>query len=168
MTGLTGLAVSYSFIFLRDTLSQADHQKEERRAGLIQIADKFGLEMIYVFGSEANQVVGWLEGDQLGISVLPQSDVDIGVKPCARRTLSVKETIDLALVFEDLFGVNRVDLAVIPEVDPFLGANIIRGERIYCRDEFKADEYELYILRRAGDLAPLERERISLIMGEDQ
>ena len=29
-------------------------------------------------------------------------------------------------------------------------------------DEYEADEYELYILRRAGDLAPLEKERISL------
>lgn len=149
-------------------MSRTDHQKEERRSGLVQIADEFGLEMIYVFGSEAKQVVGWLEGDQSGISVLPQSDVDIGVKPSVRRALSVREKVDLALVFEDLLGVNRVDLAVIPEADPFLGANIIRGERIYCRDEYRADEYELYILRRAGDLAPLERERISLIMGEDQ
>jgi len=59
-----------------------------------------------------------------------------------------------------------VDVVVIPEVDPFLAANIIRGERIYCRDKYSADEYELYILRRAGDLIPLERERISLIMEE--
>ncbi len=57
---------------------------------------------------------------------------------------------------------------VLPEVDPFLAANIIRGERIYCIDEYEADEYDLYILRRAGDLAPLEHERIALIMGEDE
>jgi hypothetical protein len=84
LTGLTGLAISYSFVFLRDALSQADHQKEERRVGLFQVADEFGLEMIYVLGSEATQVVGWLEGDQSGISVLPQSDVDIGVKPSVK------------------------------------------------------------------------------------
>ena len=53
---------------------------------------------------------------------------------------------------------------VIPEADPFLAANIVRGERILCKDEYEADEYDLYILRRAGDLVPLERERISLIM----
>jgi hypothetical protein len=57
LTGLTGLTVSYFFVFLRDTLSQAGHHKEERRTGLVQIADEFGLEMIYVFGSEENQVV---------------------------------------------------------------------------------------------------------------
>jgi hypothetical protein len=29
------------------------------------------------------------------------------------------------------------------------------------------DEYDLYILRRAGDLAPLERERKALILGKN-
>jgi hypothetical protein len=70
----------------------------------------------------------------------------------------------LSIAFEDLFSVARVDLLNIPEVDPFLAANIIRGERLYCRDEYEGDEYELYILRRAGDLAPFEKERIALIM----
>lgn len=59
-----------------------------------------------------------------------------------------------------------MDLIVLPEADPFLAANIIRGERLYCSDAYLADEYELYILRRAGDLIPLERERIALIMGD--
>ena len=35
-----------------------------------------------------------------------------------------------------------------------------------CRDDYLDDEYELYILRRAGDLAPMERERLSLIFKE--
>ena len=60
-----------------------------------------------------------------------------------------------------------MDLIIILEADPFLAANIIRGERIYCRDEYEADEYDLYILRRAGDLIPFERERIALIMEKD-
>lgn len=36
----------------------------------------------------------------------------------------------------------------------------------YARDEHAADEYDLYILRRAGDLAPLERERMALTLQE--
>lgn len=70
----------------------------------------------------------------------------------------------LGAYLEDFLFVSRVDLVVIPEVDPFLAANIIRGERLYCKDAYEADEYDLYILRRAGDLIPLERERILLIM----
>ena len=43
----------------------------------------------------------------------------------------------------------------------------MRGERLYARDAYWADEYELYVLRRAGDLAPLERERMAMILGRD-
>jgi hypothetical protein len=53
-------------------------------------------------------------------------------------------------------------------VDPFLTAEVIRGERIYCEDEIRADEYELHVLRRAGDLAPVKRERLSLVLKESR
>jgi hypothetical protein len=51
-------------------------------------------------------------------------------------------------------------------MNPFLAANIIRGERLFADDSYHADKYDLYILRRAGDLSPLERERMALILGE--
>lgn len=139
----------------------------ERKQRLNQIADKFGLDIIYAFGSHTKEVAEWLKGEMSALSIPPLSDVDIGVKPSSGRQLSVKEKVRLGMALEDLFSANRVDLVVITEVDPFLAANVIRGERIYCKDEYEADEYDLYILRRAGDLAPLERERISLIMGEN-
>ena len=67
----------------------------------------------------------------------------------------------------------RVQLSVrdkvcLADADPFLAANVIRGERLYARDAYKADEYDLYVLCRAGDLAPLERERMALILGEER
>lgn len=67
-----------------------------------------------------------------------------------------------------LSGPSDVDLVVLPEADPFLAAEIIRGERVFSRDEYEADEYDLYVLRRAGDLIPLERERMALIMQGQQ
>ena len=72
----------------------------------------------------------------------------------------------LAIELEDFLGVRRVDLVVLPEADPFVAAEVVRGDRLHARDEHAADEYELYVLRRAGDLAPLERERMALILGE--
>jgi hypothetical protein len=89
------------------------------------------------------------------------SDLDVGAKPAG--PLGIREKSSIAVELEDVLGVPRVDLVVLPEADPFLAANIIRGERLYYADEHFADEYELYILRRAGDLAPLERERLSLL-----
>jgi hypothetical protein len=76
------------------------------------------------------------------------------------------EKVRLALDLEDFLGCSRVDLVVLDEADPFLAAEIIRGERLYAQDTYIADEYDLYVLRRAGDLIPLERERIALILGQ--
>ena len=141
---------------------------KKRKENLSQIAVKFDLDIIYAFGSHAKEVSEWVKGKRSVFSVEPSSDLDIGVRLCPGRRMSVKEKVDLALALEELFAVNRVDLVVIQEADPFLAANIIRGERIYSKDEYQADEYDLYILRRAGDLAPLERERIAIIMGSEK
>jgi len=93
--------------------------------------------------------------------------VDIGVLPRQGATLSPRQKVELTMEFEDLFHADRVDMIVLPEADPFLAVSIIQGERIYCADTLVADEYELYVLRRAGDLIPLERERMRLILGEE-
>ena len=45
---------------------------------------------------------------------------------------------------------------------------MIRGERLYAQDDHAADEYDLYVLRRAGDLAPFERARMAFVLGEDR
>jgi hypothetical protein len=60
----------------------------------------------------------------------------------------------------------RVDLVFLSGANPFVAAEIIRGERLFASDSHEADEYELYVLRRAGDLAPLERERMAVVLGE--
>ncbi len=93
--------------------------------------------------------------------------MDIGVRPLPGVRWTVEEKVRLAQALEDLLGCSRVDLVVLPEADPFVVAEIIRGERLYAADARDADEYDLYVLRRAGDLLPLERERIRLILGEE-
>jgi len=120
----------------------------------------------YVFGSRAGEVREWLAGIRQELAAGP-ADVDVGVKMPVGRPFPVQEKVCLAQALEDLFGVNRVDLVSLEEADPFLAANVIRGERLYTLDGYQADEYDLYILRRAGDLAPLERERIALILGKE-
>lgn len=138
--------------------------ENSRNKALRAIAKDFNLHIIYAFGSQAKEVCEWIKGNVQTLNIPFSSDLDIGVKPAPSKTLSVKEKVAVSMELEDLFSVSHVDLVVISEADPFLAANIIRGERLYCRDVYEADEYDLYILRRAGDLIPLERERISLIM----
>ena len=130
---------------------------------LADLCYEYGIDILYAFGSRAKEVKSWLKKD-FGDLLPSLSDIDIAVKPISGKYLDIKEKVQLTIALEDFFKVPRADLVVIPEADPFLAANIIRGERLFCRDPYRADNYELYILRRAGDLAPLERERLALIM----
>jgi len=130
---------------------------------LANLCYEYGIDILYAFGSRAKEVKSWLKED-LGDLPPSLSDIDIAIKPISGIYLDIKEKVQLTIALEDFFKVPRADLVVIPEADPFLAANIIRGERLFCRDPYRADNYELYILRRAGDLAPLERERLALIM----
>ena len=142
------------------------NEEASRREQLAEICRRFDVVIVYAFGSRAREVWQWLTGERDHLAPGP-SDVDGGVKLRPGRRFAVVEKVDLALALEDFFGVHRVDLVCLEEADPFLAANIIRGDRLYAEDEHLANEYDLYVLRRAGDLPPLERERIALILGKD-
>lgn len=139
-----------------------------RKNKLTAIARDFDLEIIYAFGSHAEDTLKWLNNPGFEFSISSASDLDIGVKPASEKRFPVREKVLLTMALEDFFSVDRVDIVFLPDADPFLAANIIRGERIFSEDTYLADEFDLYILRRAGDLIPLERERIALIMGEEK
>ncbi|MEJ5376666.1 MAG: nucleotidyltransferase domain-containing protein [bacterium] len=134
---------------------------------LKNLCSKYEIEIIYSFGSRAKEVKDFLDGS---IAQLDEggSDVDIGIKLKPGSSLSVREKVLLSLEIEAILGVERIDLCLVNEVDPFLAAEIIRGERVFCCDEYLADQYDLYILRRAGDLEPLERDRSRLVLGEPE
>jgi len=131
---------------------------------LNEICLHYGVAILYSFGSRAGEVAGLIEGM---LSQLPESDsdIDIGIK-FAEKIPSVRQKIALASDLEDFFRCRRVDLVLLEEADPFLALEIVRGTRLFALDEREADEYDLFVLRRAGDLIPLERERAALVMGE--
>ena len=135
------------------------------REALNAICRRHDIVGLYVFGSRGEEITARVRGDGV-TEPRADSDLDVGVVPASEADFGVIARVRLAQALEALFDVPRVDLVVLPEADPFLAANVIRGERLYARDEYAADEYNLHILRRAGDLASLERERIALILGE--
>ena len=142
---------------------------QDLTSDLCAVAGKYNLMAVCAFGSRAPEIAARVRGDtgKEAAVVHPDSDVDIAVLPARGCVLSAHDKVCLALAMEDMLDVPRVDLVVLPEADPFLAANVVRGERLYAQDAYKADEYDLYVLRRAGDLAPLERERMALILGEE-
>jgi len=135
-----------------------------RAQALAKLCREFHVDILYAFGSRADELRKWIADVSCDLSAGP-SDVDIGVKAKGGVNLSPHDKVRMALDLEDLLSVPRVDLVCLSNADPFLAANIIRGERLYVLDEVGADEYDLYVLRRAGDLAPLERERMEMILG---
>lgn len=131
---------------------------------LAAICREYFVAILYVFGSRSQEASDLIAGR---IEKIPpsSSDLDVGVLPVAGKHFSLREKVELGIRLEDFFQVNRVDLVVLPEAPPFLASSIVQGKRLFAQDQDQADEYDLYILRRAGDLLPFHRQRIQLILG---
>ena len=128
-----------------------------------QTCRRYQLKALYVFGSRSADMLRAIKEEQYQLAP-SQSDLDIGV--LSHSPFSIENKVSLTFELENLFGLTGIDLFILQEVDAFLAANIIRGERIFAEDSYLADEYELFVLRRAGDLAELERQRIAMILQE--
>lgn len=143
--------------------STSQSEGKALREQLIALCERYQLIAVYAFGSRAEEVVSRLEGKGVEV-VYSSSDVDIGVLPSRERSLSARDRVQLMLDLEDLFDVPRVDLVILSEAPPFLALDVVRGPLLYATDTVAEAEYQLYVLRRAGDLAPFERQRLQMIM----
>jgi hypothetical protein len=94
----------------------------------------------------------------------PNSDLDLGILPPQEVNFDLRQIINFAIAVEDLFNVPRADIVDLRSAPPYLALDAIRGERIYCADTYETDVFELYVLRRAADLAPYERERRKMLL----
>jgi len=104
---------------------------------------------LYVFGSRARG------------EATERSDVDVGI--VFRQDVALRDLLLLEDALERHLRL-PVDLVDAGRASAFLALDVIRGERVYCSDPDRCDEFELYVMRRAGDLAPFERERRRLLL----
>ena len=114
------------------------------RGRLLRLAREHGLVAINAFGSRATEVAARVAGAAEAVAEHPASDVDIGALPAPGRTLGPRDRVRIAQALEDAFGVERVDLVVLPEAPPFLAVDIVSGE-----------------ILAATDLLPFERARLT-------
>jgi uncharacterized protein len=131
---------------------------------LAELADAYKIVDIYVFGSRAKEIAAMVKTGA-NPNENSTSDVDIAIRPAQAIRLSIRDIVQFTLSLEEALRVNRVDLMILPKADPFLALEAIRGELLYTRNAIDQARYELYVLRRAGDLAPFKRARMELIMG---
>jgi len=127
------------------------------------LSEQYALVAIYAFGSRADEVAARVAGRAVD-SAHSDSDVDIGVLPIRGHRLTARDRVRIAIALEDALDVNRVDLVVASEANPFLASDIVCGELLYTSDADAEAEFQLYALRRVADLAPWERERRRLIL----
>lgn len=129
-----------------------------------KIASRYDLQIIYAFGSRAKEALDLLEGRIERFSS-NTSDLDIGIK--AKKHLNVDQKVEIALFFEELFNISRVDLVVLSEAPIFLALDIVTGEILYAEDPTYEAEYQLYIMRQAAELLPYEIMRERMILGDE-
>jgi len=132
---------------------------------LSDICRKYNIRDLYVFGSRAAEISAMVCNRPV-TRRQPDSDVDIGVLPASINEWRPEKKVDLAIELEDLFEVSRVDLVFLPEADPFVAVDIIRGELLFTCDPDQQARYELFVLRRAGDLLPFKKSRTRMILEE--
>ncbi len=104
---------------------------------------------LYVFGSR-------IDG-----TPRPDSDLDVGVLYASPQPL--EKTVRFEDALHRTVGL-PVDVTDAGNADAFLALAVVRGDRIFCRDEVEADLFDLYVLRRAGDLLPFERARCAMLL----
>lgn len=122
------------------------------------IAARFDIDALYAFGSRGCEALAYIEGRGV-FTAGASSDLDLAALPLPGRAWSVDERVGLAAALEDAFPVPRVDLVVLPEAPPFLALAAVSGELLHVVDRVREANYQLYVMRRAGDLAPFERAR---------
>jgi uncharacterized protein len=136
----------------------------KRKEKLAEICQSYKVAILYSFGSRGKEALRWLH-EEVPSLVASSSDLDLGFKSVRGESLSLQEQIHLTQALEDLFGICRIDLLDLDKVNPYLAAEVVHGERLYTCDEYMADMYDLYVLRREGDLEYLENQKARLILG---
>jgi predicted nucleotidyltransferase len=138
---------------------------EALQSALGTLCESLGIADLYAFGSRGSEIRARLRGESGPTErSASASDVDIGIRPVPGRRLHVDEIVQLSTELETLLGAGRVDVVLLPTAPPFLALEVIRGELLYCADSHAQAEHELYVLRRAGDLAPFQRAREELAL----
>lgn len=127
------------------------------------IAQRYGIILIYLFGSEAKRGKIYFEGGK--VMPPPFSDLDVAVsfkkapeEPMETYGCLYREISEVFLPF-------NVDLLFMHEVDTLFQYEIITGIRIYASDELAADEFEEGIMKRSEGLF-LKKRALDLDMME--
>lgn len=126
-----------------------------RLAKVRRILSSHGVALAYVFGSQAELALRFLQGDSVRVED-PLADIDVGVVFSDRDTVhraTGRHRLYAALhnALSDVFPKGRLDLVFLQETHSVFQARAIAGRCIYAVSEQFKDAYEHRILARAAD-----------------
>jgi predicted nucleotidyltransferase len=118
---------------------------------LRNLAEKYGIAVIYLFGSQSENGARYLQGNGINVEDLSDLDAAVFFNDIPSNPMKVYGALykELSEVFEPF----NIDLVFMHEVDTLFQYEIIKGIRIFAEDTSLADELEEMILKRAEDLA---------------
>lgn len=113
-------------------------------------AQRHNILIIYLFGSQAEKGGRYLKGE----TALPDdfSDLDVGIFFETPPAESMKTYGLLYKEFSEIFDPFALDLVFMHEVNTLFQYEIIKGLRIYAKDESYADDLEEKIMKIGSDL----------------
>lgn len=114
------------------------------------IARRYGITLVYLFGSEAERGRIYFEGGK--VTPHPFSDLDVAVAFEKALPEPMETYGRLYREMSEIFVPFNVDLLFLQEVNTLFQHEIISGIRIYARDESDADEFEEGVMKRSEDL----------------
>jgi uncharacterized protein YutE (UPF0331/DUF86 family)/predicted nucleotidyltransferase len=120
-------------------------------AEIRKIAEKYGIAFIYLFGTQAEKGARYLKGAEIRTDEF--SDLDVAVAFEIPPSYPIKIYGELYKDFSKVFDPFSLDLIFMHEVDTLFQYEIIKGVRIFEKDEFHSDKFEEMIMKKAEDLA---------------
>lgn len=120
-----------------------------------ELAEKFGINLIYLFGSQAEIGEKYLKGELTTPEIF--SDLDVAVSFKNPPENSIKIYGELYVEISEIFDPFYIDLVFIHELNSLFQYEIIKGIRIYEQDEETAEVFEEMVMKKAADLMPIKK-----------
>ena len=122
----------------------------DKKKFIKDIAEQFDCVLVYFFGSQADKGKRYLEGEDVRAD--PFSDLDIAVAFREVPTDAIKIYGKIYQAMSELLDPFNIDLVFMHELGALFRYEIIKGLRVYEKDDHRADEFEEEVMKRAEDL----------------
>jgi predicted nucleotidyltransferase len=114
------------------------------------LAKRYGIILIYLFGSQSDKGRRYLEGQDVEADIFVDLDIAVAFEKPPVDTMKTYGNIfkELSKIFDPF----NIDLVFMHELSVLFQYEVIKGVRIYEKDEFSTDEFEEGIMKKAEDL----------------